>query len=262
MKHTAILLFVVFASCLNVFAGNHSGIDVVLLGDSNTWLGGDCCDNPKGWSKWFVEAFGPRSCRSYARSGATWTNTAKTKYDITEYTEVIKDNNVIFNQINRLADAIDRKKQPVPDLIIVMAGTNDAWFDNRRPDVWKTTADAAFAASLSVADPSSCTSLASSVRLACKKLQKILPTAKIVLVTPMQTSRADMSKISRAADIIQNCGSRMGIMVVRLDKEGCVKAETEKKHKKFTYDGVHTNTKGAKCIGYYLSRRITESTPQ
>lgn len=257
MKPAAFLLFFLLSSPLHTVAGSHSDIDVVLFGDSNTWLGGDSCCNPKGWSKWFVEAFGPKSCVSYARSGATWTNTVKTKYDITEYAEVITDNNVIFNQINRFADAVGRHVQPVPGLIIVMAGTNDAWFDSRRPGVWNANFEMAFSDSIGIPEVSVCTSLASSVVLACKKLRKIAPAARIILATPMQTSRTDMSKISRTADIIAECGDKMDIMVVRLDKEGCVKAETEKKFQKFTYDGVHTNTEGARRIGYFLSQRIT-----
>lgn len=257
MKPAAFLLFFILACPLHAVSGAHSGIDVVLLGDSNTWLGGDSCDTPRGWSKWFVDDFAPRSCVSYARSGATWTNTVKTKYDITEYSEVITDNNVIFNQVCRLADAIGRRVQPVPGLIIVMAGTNDAWFDSRRPGVWKTNLDMAFSDSIGIPEVSVCTSLASSVVLACKKLREIAPAAKIVLATPMQTSRTDMSKISRAADIIAECGDKMDIMVIRLDREGCVKAETEKKFQRFTYDGVHTNTEGARRIGYFLSQRIT-----
>lgn len=169
MRHTVFLLFFLLVTCLHTAAGNHSQVDVVLLGDSNTWLGSDSCDSPKGWSKWFVEAFCPRSCVSYARSGATWTNTVNTTYNITEYTEVITDDNVIYNQVNRLVDAIGRHIQPVPELIIIMAGTNDAWFDSRRPNVWDSTADADLSDSVSVAAVSACTSLASSVRLACQK---------------------------------------------------------------------------------------------
>ena len=52
---------------------------VVILGDSNTSIGGDMCDNPKGWNKWFAEQFDSKSCRSYARSGATWTHTKSTR---------------------------------------------------------------------------------------------------------------------------------------------------------------------------------------
>ena len=81
--------------------------DVVILGDSNTWLGGDDCTKPKGWNTWFKEAMKPRSCHSYARSGSTWTHTPNTKRDTKEDIGTIGDNNVIINQIFRLEEAIN-----------------------------------------------------------------------------------------------------------------------------------------------------------
>ena len=105
-----LLLLVAIASSR---AGTHDGNDVVLLGDSNTWLGGDSCDNRRGWSWWFCSCYHPATCVSYARSGATWTNTPSTVRDITGYSETISDNNVIYNQIYRLVDAVRTGVQPL-----------------------------------------------------------------------------------------------------------------------------------------------------
>ena len=112
-------------------------MNIVLLGDSNTWIGGDECDKPQGWNKWFKDLANPLSCHSYARSGATWTHTSLTDYDTEEDTGVLSDNNVVYNQINRLKEAYQQQKQVKPDLIIVMAGTNDLWFADKRPEVRK-----------------------------------------------------------------------------------------------------------------------------
>lgn len=110
-----------------------SVMHVVILGDSNTFIGGDQCDKPQGWNKWFKELAKPLSCRSYARSGATWTHTSNTVYDIEENTGVLSDNNVIYNQVNRLLkETGEEKTQPTPDLILIMAGTNDLWFASKR----------------------------------------------------------------------------------------------------------------------------------
>ena len=113
-------------------------MNIVLLGDSNTWIGGDECDKPQGWNKWFKDLANPLSCHSYARSGATWTHTSLTDYDTEEDTGVLSDNNVVYNQINRLKEAYQQQKQVKPDLIIVMAGTNDLWFADKRPDSLST----------------------------------------------------------------------------------------------------------------------------
>ena len=256
MKQTILSLFFSIASTLSIVAGGQHAVDVVLMGDSNTWLGGDSCTDSRGWSRWFAEAFRPNTCVSYARSGATWTNTSATTYDITEYSEVITDNNVIYNQINRLATDIQCHGKPVPHVVIIMAGTNDAWFSARRPGMWQPTSFSAFQGTTDSIKASCCTSLEASVSLACQMIKGIAPSSRRVLVTPMQSSRIPQTDISRVADCIDRCGKRHGAMVVRLDKEGCVKTSVESRQHKYTTDGVHTSVAGARRVGLFLSRRI------
>ena len=47
----------------------HSIINVVILGDSNSSIGGDNCDNPRGWTKWFPYEFKPRQRVASRTSG-------------------------------------------------------------------------------------------------------------------------------------------------------------------------------------------------
>lgn len=128
-------ILMVIGFMTNISAANHSHLHVVLLGDSNTFIGGDDCDKDRGWSKWFKERFSPSTCKSYARSGATWTNCSKTKINTEEYSEKLTDNNVIFNQVLRLIQATKEGNEPQPDLIMIMAGTNDAWFKSSRTSI-------------------------------------------------------------------------------------------------------------------------------
>ena len=119
-------------------------LHVVMLGDSNTWIGGDDCDKPLGWNKWFKDALQPTTCKSYARSGATWTNTPQTHRDTKENIEILGNNNVIYNQICRLQEAVEGGDQAIPQLILIMAGTNDAWFQKQRPKALAMCACQAF----------------------------------------------------------------------------------------------------------------------
>ena len=80
-------------------------MNVVLLGDSNLSTGGDDCTGERSWSKWFKELFQPKTCVSYARSGATWTNNALTKHDTKENIARVGNSNVIYNQVNRFDEA-------------------------------------------------------------------------------------------------------------------------------------------------------------
>jgi len=214
---------------------------VVILGDSNTWIGGDDCSQPRGWNYWFRLTANPATCRSYARSGATWTHTEKTVCDMEEYSEVLSDNNVIFNQVNRLKRAYEAGEQPRPDLIIIMAGTNDAWFGRGMDE-----------------KQDGCLTLAGAVRHDCTMLRELFPDCRLVLVTPMQTTKTSLSNIHRAGDTIERCGKALGAAVIRLDREGCIKRKQELRKLTYTTDGVHTNEAGARCIGQLIGRRINE----
>lgn len=238
----------------------HGDIDVVLLGDSNTSIGGDACDNPTGWSKWFKDAFGPASCRSYARSGATWTNTPATRYDTAENTAVISDDNVIYNQVNRLREACNAGGQPEPDLIIIAAGTNDAWFPDKRPSVFGMSVDEAFAATDSFITwraPGTIVTLAEAVRYCCETLMQDYPDAQIVLLTPLQSAVADAERLRQAADVIAGCGGRMALAVIRQDRVSSVYNVREKVTRSNTYDGTHTSPAGARRNGTQIARMVS-----
>lgn len=255
MRTSVITLLLFLATSLHA----NDSIHVAILGDSNTWLGGDQCDQPRGWNKWFKDYFAPASCRSYARSGATWTNTARTKRNPDEVKEVLSDDNVAYNQIVRLEQAHQQGVQPTPDLIIISLGTNDAWFTKRRPGVFDTTAAEAFATGdtlITSRHPSAVLSLAESVRYGCEMLASMFPEAQIILLTPMQTTATSYENIRLAGDIIEECGNRMSISVIRLDKESCVSRTHEMQTKRFTTDGTHTNEEGARRNGRFIANKV------
>ena len=237
-------IFTVLTIC-SPFSTVTSGVeeDVVIFGDSNTWLGGDDCTKPKGWNTWFREALQPRSCRSYARSGATWTQTPNTRRNTQENIGTIGDNNVIVNQIWRMDEAIREGHQPQPTLILIAAGTNDVWFKDKRPQAFEPT-------------ESSLQTLQGIVTFNCLLLRQMCPEAQIVLITPMQTIQADTADIHRAGDIIEACGQQLQIPVIRLDRHSEVKSQNEKKAYKYTYDGTHTSELGARSNGNFIAQQV------
>lgn len=243
---------------ISACAERHPNIHVALLGDSNTFIGGENCDKDQGWSKWFKEAFQPASCKSYARSGATWTNTTSTKVNLTEYTENLGNNNVIYNQVLRLVDDTQKGKQPVPQLIIMMAGTNDAWFKSSRPQLFAKTPQQVFSHHSwpTKQHVNQMTSLPESIRLSCEKLMEAFPESQIVLVTPMQIAKPNVTDIRKVGNWIEDCGRYMGLSVIRLDMGGCVYSERECIKPTFTVDGVHTNAEGARRNGYFIAHQV------
>lgn len=238
------LLFTLLSLFYSPFPHQSSSeVDVVILGDSNTWLGGDDCSKPKGWNTWFKEALKPRSCCSYARSGATWTHTPNTQRDTKENIGTLGDNNVIMNQICRLEEAINEGSQVNPSLILIAAGTNDVWFKNKRPHAFEPT-------------EFSLESLQGIVDYCCLKLFRLCPQAQVVLITPMQTIQADTADIHRAGDIIEARGQYFHIPVIRLDYHSDVKSQNEQQAFKYTYDGTHTSELGARSNGYYIAQQV------
>lgn len=237
----------------------HADTDVVLLGDSNTWLGGDDCSGERGWSKWFADIYRPASIRSYARSGATWTNTPSTLCTLTENIEVLGNNNVIYNQVCRLKYEHASGRQPSPEIIIISAGTNDAWFAEHRPQAMTRKGDTY----LSTTDflnssPSEVLTLQESVMMCCEMLREAFPEVKIVLLTPLQTVKVDNAKITMTGDLIEECARINGCRVIRQDKDSPVRSDAEKVKKVNTYDGTHTSKRGAQSNGELIARKVCE----
>ncbi|MBR1732458.1 MAG: SGNH/GDSL hydrolase family protein [Alloprevotella sp.] len=230
---------------------------VVLLGDSNIWLAGDSCDRPHGWPAWFVKELEPEGARSFARSGATWTSTPATTRNPQEYTEVLGDDNVIYNQVVRLCMAVDCGVQPAPQTIIIGAGTNDTWFRKRRPQVFAQTVADAFA-STAAGTPAKALTLAAAVRYNCGLLREAFPGARIVLLTPLQSAAIPEADIRRAAGIIEGCAGRLGAYCIRLDGDDCLDSSRERMQNVYTTDGTHTNTAGAQRVGRHVAQRLRE----
>lgn len=248
-------------SCLSVTPvfSAPKGLHVVILGDSNTSIGGDDCTDSIGWTRWFAERFRPETCKSYARSGATWTNTSRTRYDIVENVEVLSDNNVIYNQMNRLFADCEQKVQVIPDVILIAAGTNDAWFSNERPGIFSRTVEQVYQSPFPYGQGlaiSSVVSLAGSVRLVCDQLMAHFPDAQIVILTPMQTVKASFEKIRKVGNILEECAHRMSVPIIRQDFLTGVYPNRETRRKEMTSDGTHTSVKGAQRNGYLIANQL------
>lgn len=229
---------------------------IALLGDSMTWIGGDSCQNKTGWSHILKESGIASVIDVYARSGATWTNTATTRRNPEHYTELLHDDNVVYNQAVRLIERAD-SCDAAPDLIILFAGANDAWFAARRPGIFNSNdKDAAYSSST---DPAGVTSLEGSIRLVSDILQSRFPEATLLFVTPLQMSKTDAETIFKVSDIIENTASEKGWHTLRADKDTGITHEQEAGSPTFTSDGVHTNPEGARIVGDYITRFILTS---
>ncbi|MDE6342964.1 MAG: SGNH/GDSL hydrolase family protein [Muribaculaceae bacterium] len=227
---------------------------IALLGDSLTWLGGDSCTNPSGWSHYLRESGLADNIEVFARSGATWTNTPESRPDTEAYSEILHPDNVIFNQILRLGKRIEDPGHEAPEIIIIMAGTNDAWFSDRFPMIFaeNETTD-----TICVSDPAKVTTLSGSVALGCRMLKEMAPECSILIVTPPENAKVSAEAIHHVSDIIEGAALRNGVKVARADRECGITHDSEATSPLFTYDGVHTNPEGARIVADYILSQLT-----
>lgn len=247
--------------CVNAItaAAQTTPVNIIILGDSNIWLAGDSCDNHTGWTAWMKDTLQPRSCVSYARSGASWSHTEETKKNTKENIAVLGNDNVIYNQVMRLREDYADGKSPKPDIIIIASGGNDAWFAHKRPHEFDQTVDEAFAIptpTLLKKKPGEVTSLPGAIRYDCLLLKQLFPEAQIVLSTSTPMVKVEPEMLGQVCDIIEQSGNRLGILTLRLDKAGLISRDDEMKAHIHTYDGIHTNEKGAEKVGRYVAEKL------
>ena len=229
-----------------------------ILGDSITWLGNDDCSGVRGWTTYFKKALGLKKVRSYARSGATWSHTASTKYDLTENTGNLSDDNVIYNQVNRLIKAVADGTQETPNVIIIAAGTNDAWYPSARPNAVGEDADVVFASEEQIvdADPSTITSIPRAMRYDVEMLENAFPNVKIVIFTPLQSTGFTLERLSLIKEAEQKAAYYLGLPVINQSEITQVSRIREKLAYKYTVDGTHTSEFGAEQNGKVLAARV------
>ena len=231
-----------------------SDCHVVFLGDSNLWTGGKDNSDPHSWSYWLCKELSIKNSRNYARSGATWSHTRNTKPDVLSYEEKLSDNNVVFNQVLRLIKDARELRCPKPDYIFIMAGTNDAWFQNKRPQLFAESVQNVF--NQKNKKHHQALSLARTIKLDCELLKKNFPECKIILVTPMFTTQASTNLISKVSDVITSCGKFLNANVIRLDTTDLINPIQEKDKRTYTLDGTHTNPAGAERVGIYIAKKL------
>lgn len=231
-----------------------------VFGDSITWLSLNNGKNngTKGWLTYFLEKLQFKKVVNYARSGAAWTNTKETKYNIVDVDATPTADNVIFNQFNRMLDDIS-KGADLPDYILILAGTNDGLFPSRAPQLLSKTAKEVFEdedTDYSLIEVNSCTSLAQSIRYIAQMIINNTPNAQVMLTTPLQSTQIEHETNRNISDMIEQCASYMSWNVINQSKGCGINRIQELQGFYKTYDGVHTSEIGAKDVGAFLAAKF------
>ena len=232
---------------------------ICILGDSITALGNN--DGLKGWVTYFKKVLKFKEVRIYARSGATWSCTQNTTYDIEENTGSLSDNNVIYNQMNRLINDVENNGMLPPDYIISFAGTNDAWYPDSRPDALNDTAKEIFVDQISSnylddVNINTCTSIAKAIRYVSEMIISKFPKCKVMIGSPLQSSTIPIDRIESVSQIIEQCANYMSYAFINQSKDCSISRLQERKGFYKTTDGTHTSEIGAKDVGEVVAARF------
>ena len=228
-------------SFVNVIKANEN---IVFLGDSIT-----AATNENDYVVKILEKIKFNNVLRLARSGATWTNTAETVYDITSNGGSTTPDNVIWNQINKLKHRTDNEEFPIPTTIFISAGTNDFG----RP---KGTYSTAFTGTILDKNANTITDLYKAIRFNIELLLSYYPNVRILLATPIQRGIADNSTIFEIGNIIQECSNTLSIKNYRQDREVGIYGYNEVNQDIFLYDNLHPNVAGANKIADYISKKF------
>lgn len=254
------VLTVLCTSVFPSYARSGDYVNIALMGDSMTWIGGDSCQNERGWSYHLKRSGIAERIDVYARSGATWTNSVFTAPDTEYYTELLDAKNVILNQALRLIERVKSDDSARPDMIVVYAGANDAWFNNRFEDMFaasdKITVPELYSPDFFFSIP---TSLEGSVYYVCEMLTTAFPDASLLFVTPTEMTKASVEIVSKVSDIIENVAKEYGGDVVRADKIVPIRRDEELAGFRYTSDGVHTSPDGARVLAECIIKAIRQN---
>lgn len=238
---------------------------IAILGDSLTWLSlikaGNSTPNANmGWVTHFSKVMKFAELRNYARSGATWSHTASTQYDITEDTTSMSNDNVIYNQLNRLINDVDNNGVTAPDFIFILAGTNDAWYPTQRPDAVADTPASVMSDEsvwLNVKSIGSLTSIPKAMRYVAEMIWDKFPNCQVVVTTPLQSTAFTTDRREAIGESIKGSADYLSWAVIEQDKVCDISRIREHQGYYMTYDGTHTSEAGAKMVGEVLASQLT-----
>lgn len=229
------------------------GKKVMFFGDSIT-------ENVINYRGNLLKFTGLKQVLCNALSGATLTNFSDT---IMDGNVVMGHQNTVPNQVQKLLN--NHLSYGIPDIIVIGAGTNDAYSDNLSFDETQYTNNNNVYKDIDLID---LTSFSGSIRWCYEKLNGLYPDAKIMFATPIQsaTSSREYAKQKAKADcIIANCERLSTPYIDAFTKSGIYsKYETEGSAGKYLKDGLHPNKSGAdilaKCYANEIAKELNTHT--
>jgi len=224
---------------------------VILIPKKIVFMGDSITADPSWWTANLLQKVSFLNFLNLARSGATWSHESGTVYDITSTGGSTTSENVIWNQVNKLIDKVTNSLTPTPDVVCILAGTND---------YARTigSASSAFSDNYPITGNAAGTILdvSTAVRYCCELILTNYPSCQIILVTPLQRGQEDNSVIFNIGQAIKDCGEYLAAQVIDAGKESGIYGKKETNLDIFLYDNLHPNAAGNEKIGAFMAMKL------
>ena len=245
------------------------GLKINFLGDSITAL--NTCE--RGWVKYFNEIIEPSFFMNIAVAGARLSNGNKVTFDgnpvfLGDKTDY--DQNVVLNQVEKISRAKDKSNEHYCynpdfddfDLIIIAAGTNDA-FVKQRCNIDSIEEQFTINGKVVPSAEVNCCTVAGAMRIIYEKLRALYPNALIYFCSPIQGEDGirPYHSILYKRNLISAVCDRISD-VTFVDTFSCGICGIYEKHfenGRDLVDGLHPNANGAKKIGLFNARTLKQS---
>lgn len=140
-----------------------------------------------------------------------------------------------------------------PDVIMILAGTNDCLQNKPLGDINST-----FSTTSLGSDVTKLTNLAQSVRFTIEEIQNSFPNAKIILCTPLAPGNANSyTQMLKVRDILIQCANILNLDIIdQTFKSGVVWYKEAQKNKYYQGDRIHLNSLGGKLVANFIYREL------
>lgn len=221
-------------------------LNIVIFGDS---ISDERYDKTGKWVQPFRDMITCKSLTNYSRGGCWWTFKSGTVYDISDNMNGFSANNVIWNQLNKLKNDIDNGTVNIPDVLMILAGTNDAI---RGASLGDTSA---FTSTSQGTDVTTLTTLTQSVRYVCDEIYNNYPNCKIIIFTPLPIASAYTSGVNVRNKLIE-CSNILGLDCIDQTYKSGIVWYREVNQNIYLRDKIHLNELGGELVANFIYKEL------
>ena len=235
--------------CNNNYNNPFENLNIVLFGDSIS----DEYNNITKWVQPFRNLIVCKSLTNYARGNCVFTFRTDSVYNITTKSDSPTGDNIIWNQFNRLKNDVNNGVVNTPDIIMILAGTNDALRGCSVGDV-----DTAFSPDSQETDIKTLNTLSQTFRYVCDDIYNSYPNCKIIICTPLPIgTKNDYKSSVKIRDGLIKCANILNLDIIdQTYKSGIVWYREVKQNKYYRGDGIHPSDLGGELIANFIYKEL------